>query len=155
RLGGMVRLAALLGGRGRLVRLADWLEEEVRRLGVRISLGADVTDPAGEIIVATGSVAGPRNYTVYSGTVLDVVDMLSGAELPDGPVVVADPVGDAVGVGVAELLASKGKRTIIVSQDQVIGTQLALTGDLADANARLQQAGVVLAKRSLLREVHA
>jgi mycofactocin system FadH/OYE family oxidoreductase 1 len=153
RLGGMVRVAAKVGGRARFERLADWLESEVRRLGVRISTATEVTDQAD--IVATGSVAGPRNYTVHSGTVVDVVDLLSGAELPRGPVVVADPVGDPVGVGVAELLASQGKPTIIVSQDQVIGTQLALTGDLADANTRLHQAGVTLAKRSLLRDVHA
>jgi hypothetical protein len=64
---------------------------------------------------------------------------------------VHDPVGDWVGVGIAELLAHFGKEVTIISQDQVVGTQLALTGDLADANARLQQAGVRLAKRSLLR----
>jgi hypothetical protein len=45
--------------------------------------------------------------------------------------------------------------TAIVTQDQVVGTQLALTGDLADANARLQRAGVALEKRSRLREVRA
>jgi mycofactocin system FadH/OYE family oxidoreductase 1 len=160
RLGGMVRLAARVAGRARLERLTDWLEGEVRRLGVRVRTGAEVTDgaatawPAGSVIVATGSVPGPRGYLVRSGTVVDVADFLAGAGLPPGPVVVADPVGDAVGVGIAELLASQGRRTAIVSQDQVAGTQLALTGDLADANTRLQRVGVVLAKRSLLREVH-
>jgi 2,4-dienoyl-CoA reductase (NADPH2) len=34
----------------------------------------------------------------------------------------------------------------------VVGTQLSLTGDLADANARLQRAGVTRELRSLLRE---
>lgn len=155
RLGGMLRLAAQVGGRSRLARLADWLESEVRRLGVTVSTGAEVTEVPEGAIVATGSVAGPRNYVVDGGTVVDVVDLLSGAELPSGPVVVADPVGDFVGVGIAELLAAQGKPTAIISQDQVIGTQLALTGDLADANTRLQQAGVILAKRSVLREVHA
>ncbi|WAL67473.1 mycofactocin system FadH/OYE family oxidoreductase 1 [Amycolatopsis cynarae] len=154
RLGGLLRVAAQVGGRERLARLADWLEGEVRRLGVRVSTGVEVSAPDREAIVATGSVAGPRNYTVHGGTVLDVVDLLSGAALPDGPVVVADPVGDYVGAGVAELLAAQGRPTAIVSQDQVIGTQLALTGDLADANARLQRAGVTLAKRSVLRAVH-
>jgi len=152
RLGGMLRIAARVGGRGRLAQLADWLEGEVRRLGVRVSTGVEVRDAD---IVATGSVPGPRNYRVASGTVVDVVDLLSGTKLPAGPVVLADPVGDHVAVGVAELLAAQGKRTAIVSQDLVIGKQLSLTGDLADANARLQRAGVTLVKRSLLREVHA
>jgi mycofactocin system FadH/OYE family oxidoreductase 1 len=154
RLGGMLRVAAKVGGRARLAKLADWLESEVHRLGVRVSTGVEVTTVPPGAIVATGSVAGPRNYAVLGGTVVDVVDLLTGTRLPEGPVVVADPVGDFVGVGVAELLAAQGKPTAIVSQDQVIGTQLALTGDLADANTRLQQAGVTLAKRSLLREVH-
>lgn len=154
RLGGLMRVAAKVGGRARLAHLADWLEGEVHRLGVRVVTGVEVTTAPECAVVATGSVAGPRNYAVAGGTVVDVVDLLDGVEPPEGPVVVADPVGDFVGVGVAELLAARGRPTAIVSQDQVIGTQLALTGDLADANTRLQQAGVTLAKRSLLREVH-
>lgn len=167
RLGGMVRLAAQVAGRSRLGALADWLEAEVRRLGVRILLGAevrpsDVDSCDREIVLATGSVPGPRNYAVHGGFVADAADVLAHLEtrstledyLPHGQVVVFDPVGDAVGVGVAELIRSTGRATAIVSQDMVVGTQLALTGDLADANGRLQRAGVHLEKRSLLREVH-
>jgi NADH:flavin oxidoreductase/NADH oxidase family protein/FAD-dependent oxidoreductase family protein len=151
RLGGMLRLAARVGGRARLGAYADWLEREVRRLGVRIELGNQVTELGGAAIIATGSRPGPRPYTV-DGPVLDVTELLDG-ELPDGPVVVYDPVGGPVGVGVAELLANRGP-VGIVTGDPVVGTQLAITGDLADANARLQRAGVVLHKRSLLRAVH-
>ena len=66
---------------------------------------------------------------------------------------VFDPIGGPVGVGVAELLAASGRPTSIVTQDQIAGTQLALTGDLAEANSRLQRAGVRRELRSLLREV--
>jgi hypothetical protein len=72
---------------------------------------------------------------------------------PAGRVVVFDPIGGPVGVGVAELLAASGRPTSIVTQDQIAGTQLALTGDLAEANSRLQQAGVARELRSLLRSV--
>lgn len=154
-LGGMLRLAAKAGGRARLGRLADWLVEEVHRLGVRVVLRSEVTEVPPDAIVATGSVPGPRGYVVHDGEVVDVVDLLRGTELPDGPVLVHDPVGDFVGVGIAELLAEQGRTTLIQSQDQVVGKQLALTGDLADANVRLGRAGVVLVKRSKLREVHA
>ncbi|PKW18806.1 mycofactocin system FadH/OYE family oxidoreductase 1 [Saccharopolyspora spinosa] len=158
RLGGTASLAAEVGGRGRLRWILDWLEAEVRRLGVRVTLGTEITeadlDTDRDVLVATGSVPGPRAYEVLGGTVVDVVDLLGGCSPAAGPVVVFDPVGDAVGVGVAELLAGQGWETAIVTQDQVVGTQLALTGDLADANGRLQRAGVRLAKRSLLREVH-
>jgi NADPH-dependent glutamate synthase beta subunit-like oxidoreductase len=57
-----------------------------------------------------------------------------------------------VGVAVAELLAAQGRPVTIVTQDQIVGTLLSLSGDLADANVRLQQAGVTRALRSLLRE---
>ncbi|MBQ0926373.1 oxidoreductase [Saccharopolyspora endophytica] len=157
RVGGMVRVAAEVAGRGRVARLVEWLEAEVRRLGVRVRLGVEAgpEDVTGrEVVVATGSVPGPWGFKVDGGVVLDVVEALSG-ETPEGPVVVHDPVGDFVGVGVAELLAGRGVETAIVTQDQVVGTQLALTGDLADANARLQWAGVSLEKRSRLREVRA
>ncbi|MEV4644642.1 FAD-dependent oxidoreductase [Saccharopolyspora sp. NPDC049357] len=157
RVGGMVRTAAEVAGRERLSRSVEWLEGEVRRLGVQVRLGVEAgpEDVAGrQVVVATGSVPGPWGFKVDGGVVLDVVEALSG-ETPEGPVLVHDPVGDFVGVGVAELLAGRGVETAIVTQDQVVGTQLALTGDLADANARLQRAGVALEKRSLLREVRA
>ncbi|MER7012804.1 mycofactocin system FadH/OYE family oxidoreductase 1 [Saccharopolyspora sp. NPDC000359] len=157
RLGGTLLLAAEVGGRARLRRLADWLEAEVRRLGVRITLDTEATDAdliGRDAVVATGSLPGPRAYEDFGGTILDVTDLLAGAVLPEGPVMVFDPVGDAVGVGVAELLADRGRDTAIVTQDQIVGTQLALTGDLADANGRLQRAGVRLEKRALLRAVH-
>ncbi|MEV4729211.1 mycofactocin system FadH/OYE family oxidoreductase 1 [Saccharopolyspora sp. NPDC049426] len=157
RVGGMVRTAAEVAGRERVARLVEWLEGEVRRLGVQVRLGVEAgpEDVAGrQVVVATGSVPGPWGFKVDGGVVLDVVEVLSG-ETPEGPVLVHDPVGDFVGVGVAELLAGRGVETAIVTQDQVVGTQLALTGDLADANARLQRAGVALEKRSLLREVRA
>ncbi|MCA1185375.1 MULTISPECIES: mycofactocin system FadH/OYE family oxidoreductase 1 [unclassified Saccharopolyspora] len=160
RLGGMLALAALLPGRGRLGALVDWLVAEVRELGVPITTGADARPEPGEFLVAaTGSASGPRHYE-SAGTVLEAADLLRAVRdgrldlvVPDGPVAVFDPVGDATGVAVAELLAATGREVSIISQDPVIGTQLARTGDLADANARLQRAGVVLAKRSALRAV--
>lgn len=158
-LGGMLALAARLPGRERLGRLADWLEGEIRRLGVEVLTGTDDTGGAWQpdsVVAATGSLPGPRPYSVHEGAVVvDVVDLLREPDaLPNGPVTVFDPVGDAVGVAVAELLAARERAVTIVTQDQVVGTQLAITGDLADANARLQRAGVRLAKRSLLRQVH-
>ena len=66
---------------------------------------------------------------------------------------VFDPIGGPIGVGVAELLAADGRPMSIVTQDQIAGTELALTGDLAEANSRLQRAGVTRELRSLLRTV--
>lgn len=63
--------------------------------------------------------------------------------LPGGPVVIWDPLGAALGVGLAELLASERAVTLI-TPDLIVAKDLALTGDLAPANTRLQAAGVDL-----------
>jgi mycofactocin system FadH/OYE family oxidoreductase 1 len=156
RLGGMLRAAAVGPARQRMARLAGWLEAECRRLGVTLDTGTDVTADgldaaraAGTaVILATGSRPAPRPG---AGPAVDALAALSGRDLPDGPAVVHDPVGGPVGVAVAEHLAAAGRPVAIVSPDPVIGTLLALTGDLADASARLQRAGVALERRSLLR----
>ncbi|MGW1506147.1 mycofactocin system FadH/OYE family oxidoreductase 1 [Streptomyces mirabilis] len=165
-LGGTLRQAAAVGGRAGLGRLADWWEAELRRLGVTVTAGRQITpqeldaaEAAGRsVLLATGSLPGPRGYAVQGATVVEAAELLARGPaqvLPSGPVVVLDPVGDAVGAGIAEQLAQSGYPTAVVTQDQVVGTQLALTGDLADANTRLQLAGVELVKRSVPRVARA
>jgi len=72
---------------------------------------------------------------------------------PGSRVLVNDPVGGPVGVAVAEFLARHGHQVSILTQDQIVGTGLSLSGDLADANTRLQQAGVDRILSSVLRAV--
>jgi 2,4-dienoyl-CoA reductase (NADPH2) len=167
-LGGMLTTAALVHGRRRLGVVVDWWRRELERLGVTVALehevaASEMDDALAKrmrVLLATGSVAGPRDYRIAAGAcVLEAADLLaqvrSGAlgRWPDGRAVVFDPVGGPVGVGVAELLAASGRPTSIVTQDQIAGSQLALTGDLAEANSRLQRAGVHRELRSLLRVV--
>jgi mycofactocin system FadH/OYE family oxidoreductase 1 len=169
-LGGMLTTAAAVHGRQRLGAAAHWWRAELRRLGVTISLGHEVTPPelddalasGARVVLATGSVPGPRDYLIAPGArVVEAADLLAMAnsasldQLPEGRAMVFDPVGGPVGVGIAELLAAHGRPTSIVTQDQVAGTQLAITGDLAEANSRLQRAGVARELRSLLREAAA
>ena len=109
--------------------------------GTTAGLGGDAVGPRAPAQVhAAGAVGGPSGPA-------------EAVTLPDGPVVVHDPVGGPIGVAVAELLAAAGRQVSLVSQDPVAGTLLSLTGDLADANVRLQRAGVTRELRSLLREV--
>jgi len=51
------------------------------------------------------------------------------------------------------MLAAPGGRWRWSARTPVAGTLLSLTGDLADANVRLQRAGVTRELRSLLRDV--
>jgi hypothetical protein len=67
---------------------------------------------------------------------------LGPGALPDGRVLVDDPIGGPIGVAMAEWLVEAGRTVSLVTQDLVAGSLLSRTGDLADANTRLQRAGV-------------
>jgi 2,4-dienoyl-CoA reductase (NADPH2) len=168
--GGALRTAARAPGRERLALLPGWLDAECRRLGVHIDTGTEIgpaelaaARAAGTtVLLATGSRPGvlrsPAAGDPAAGgplTTLDPLTVLTGglASVPDGPVVVHDPVGGPAGVAMAEWLAAGGRTVTLVTPDQVAGIQLTRTGDLAGANARLQRAGVTRALRSLLRDV--
>jgi len=150
RLGG----AAAVAGPG--APLVAWLVAECERLGVEINLhAADVERrPHERVVQCTGSRPGWRTYDVApDAVVLDVLDVRRGTAVPpDGAVVVHDPVGGTVGVALAEEL---GDRAVLVTQDHIAGNELARTGDLAPANVRLQQRGVRIERRTLLRAVRA
>jgi mycofactocin system FadH/OYE family oxidoreductase 1 len=168
RAGGMLPVVA--AGRETFAGLGDWLVSECHRLGVSLTLGSRV-DPddiraalsSGQsVVLATGSRASTPRYRIDSGakviTATDLLQAASRGTLSDvvgagSRVLVNDPVGGPVGVAVVELLAREGHQVSIVTQDQIVGTGLSLSGDLADANTRLQRAGVVRVLSSLLRAV--
>ncbi len=160
RFGGTVRAAARGVGWERLALMADWLESECRRLGVELLAGhrADADElalPGAHVVLAVGGRPGDRDYSVTrAATVRGPAEVLEDPDvLPEGTVVVWDPIGGPIGVSVAETLASLGRVVEIMTPDNIVGNELARSGDLAAANARLQQAGVVLRRRSLLRAV--
>ncbi len=159
-----MRAAAVGPGRRRLADLPEWLIAECRLQGVAIETGVAATAAdldaarAGgvEVVLATGSRRAPFAYPVdASCLVVDGLTLLANGipALPEGPIIVHDPIGGPIGVGVAEWLAGSGLTVSIVTQDQIAGTLLSLTGDLADANTRLQQAGVRRELRARLRSV--
>lgn len=147
RVGGV---AAVTGPGGPLV---EWLAADCAAAGVAIELGADHTSarPGEVVIQATGGLPGRRAYAMEEGAlVVDVLDVHRGAALPDGPIALFDPIGGPIAVALAEQL---GERAILITQDQIAGNELSRTGDLAPANVRLQQRGVHIERRSILRAV--
>ncbi len=166
------RVAAIRGHRVRVVEreprvggvaaggpgtaFVGWQRAELDRLGVEVSTGVEVMGddalPPGEVVVqATGAQAGGRSYDVDPGAVaVHIVEIQRGGAVPDGTVALFDPIGGPIAIALAEQL---GDRAVLITQDNIAGNELSRTGDLAPANSRLQQRGVRIERRSLLRRV--
>jgi len=165
--GGMVRAASRGAGRERLAAIIDWLAAECDRLGVEVHTNDVRGFEAGAmewaakcaaVIVATGGQASrPSFTTTRAAVVVTAADVLAhddpAASLPTGPIMLWDPIGGPIAVSVAELLAGVGRDVTLVTPDGVVGNELSRSGDLAPANGRLQQAGVTLERRVVLRAV--
>ena len=82
---------------------------------------------------------------------LSAAEVLGGADVADGSIVVWDPIGGPIGISVAEGLRASGRDVSIVTPDLIAGNELSRSGDLAPANVRLLGAGVTIEKRSILR----
>lgn len=173
--GGMVAQLGSSRDSDKFWRLCVNLFSECMRLGVRLEVGVEVTASdleaavaRGEaVILATGSIDGTKPYEVddaalrwvYSAAGLagdhDVfASIQEGMGLEFRHLVVLDPIGGPIGVAAAESVADHGI-THLVTQDNIAGNELARTGDLAPANVRLQQLGVHIERRSLVRAVRA
>jgi 2,4-dienoyl-CoA reductase (NADPH2) len=165
RTGGLLPSIARAPGHHRFGALADHLAGTATAAGATIRLGVDadvelVAAWDGPIVLATGGRTAPADHTVDDGarvvsprSVLDAGEDDLDELVPDA-VAIWDPVGNNVGVAVAELLASRGRTVSFITPDAIAGTLLSLTGDLAGANVRLQQAGVDLVRRHRLVAVH-
>ncbi|WP_275288219.1 FAD-dependent oxidoreductase [Halomonas elongata] len=120
RLGGQANQAQLLPGRSEFGGLVTNLVEELKRTDVEVSTQRRVTPEVlveegfERVLVATGA----RPYTpplerLGELPVSQAVELLGGASLPGGHVVVYDTQGDWVGLGIAELLAREGARVTL------------------------------------------
>jgi 2,4-dienoyl-CoA reductase-like NADH-dependent reductase (Old Yellow Enzyme family) len=120
RLGGAVRTAAGLRGRGRFQLLPDEQARAARGAGVEIRTGWPVsaTDVlAGDwsaVIVATGAVERPGTFDGL-GRARSVGEALSAPAALGDAVVVLDEEGTWAGAGLCEHLAAKGVRVHLVS----------------------------------------
>jgi 2,4-dienoyl-CoA reductase (NADPH2) len=135
--------------------LVAWLAAEVALLGVPIALDVAAWElgPSEVLVQCTGSVPGlPAQELVDGARFVDVADVRAGrVTLPaEGDVVVIDPIGGPIAVALAEEL---GERAVLVTQDHVAGNELSRTGDLAPANVRLQQRGVRIERRTVVRQI--
>jgi len=124
RVGGQVLLAERLPGRDEFGGAITNLLGEAQRAGVTIvpRFAVDAafarTERPDAVIVATGAV--PRRPAIEimgAPTVLDAWEVIEGAWLPEGKIVVADWRGDWIGAGVAQLLAERRHRVVLGVND--------------------------------------
>lgn len=164
RFGGRLHTTAAQPGRSRFERFAQWLESECTTEGVELLTGWDVSahQPAlrdlhsdAQLVLATGGRSGQPEYAASrAATVVDAAEVLDApSSVPPGDVLVWDPIGGPTGVAVAEVLAATGRTVHIATPDYTVGNELARSGDLGPANARLANAGVVMHRRRNLRKV--
>jgi 2,4-dienoyl-CoA reductase-like NADH-dependent reductase (Old Yellow Enzyme family) len=128
RVGGQVLLAQLLPGRAEMGGAVTNLLAEAERAGVRIEAGvradAAFVRAAGPdvVVVATGAVPyRPPLELAGSPVILDAWEVLRGAAVPDGRVVVADWRSDWIGLGMARLLAERGHRVMLAVTGTMAG----------------------------------
>jgi 2,4-dienoyl-CoA reductase-like NADH-dependent reductase (Old Yellow Enzyme family) len=132
--GGKIRLAQQLPGRGELTDFADWRAGECARRGVDIRLGVEATVDSvlalapDAVIVATGGRATTTTPSKWhplpvAGSdqpwVLDhersLLEVLGDPGALGHRVVILDAVGDIAAIGLGHLLAERGKQVTTVT----------------------------------------
>ncbi len=153
RLGGALRLAAAAPGRERLALAVDWLEAQVRKLGVTIRTGIEVTQsyvveeaPDAVVVTVGGRPGDTPGVTIDATAPLVNPRQVLRGEVPDRPgnAVVLDAIGDQVGMGVAEWLAEHGWQVEVVTGDMFVGQRLTASMELTAWNQRASAKGIVL-----------
>ncbi|WP_344020965.1 FAD-dependent oxidoreductase [Pseudonocardia kongjuensis] len=147
RTGGRLALAATAPGRAELGHVTDDLLRAVHESGARLRLGTEVDRAFVEeyrpdaLVLATGARPAPPPWDP-DGLTVPVDDVLAGAPVPDGPVLVVDELGFHHATSVAELLSARGHDTEIVTPALVVGQDLGLTLDREGFRCRAHAAGI-------------
>jgi len=151
-LGGSLRLAAEAPGRERLALAVDWLETQVRKLGIKIVVGVEVNrdlvqqETPDAVILAVGGIAGTQAGIDFQSNapVVSPRQVMMG-EVPDKPgkAVILDAIGDQIGMAVAEWLADRGWQVEVVTSDMFVGQRLTASLELTPWNQRACAKGIV------------
>lgn len=131
RVGGQVLLAEQLPGRAEFGGAATNLIAEAERAGVAIVTRCRVdvelvrAKSPDSVIIATGSrPRDPEIEIMDEPVILEARDVIAGAEVPRGRVVIADWRCDWVGLGIAQMIAQKGRKTTLCVDGYMAGELL-------------------------------
>jgi len=150
RVGGQVLLAQRGAGRRMLWRIVEHLEGALRRLGVSVYTGVEVTpgwvleQDLDAVIVTTGSIADstPVHGSYGPPDVVSIREALWDAGAVGERVLLLDENGGHHATATAEFLADHGKRVELVTSEPFVGMALGPLGDLYLTRQRLLQKGV-------------
>ena len=160
-LGGALRLAGRLPNRGTWLELADEMAGSLDRLGVDVRLqnAASVETvaelDADAVFLATGagfdrsgySISHPQRDSIpglAEASVLDPAEAIADPEACGQRVAIVDDVGDHLPLGLALLLADRGRAVTVLTRHLFVGSQLVTTADLPWLYPQLTEAGVEL-----------
>ena len=159
RLGGQILLAAKAGWRKDMIGIADWLAQELERLGVRVHLNTyaeenDVQALSPDVvIIATGGIPDTTLSGGGEQFVTTVWDVLAGQVSVEGDVLIYDEVGAHSALSLADHLCSPQRRVALVTPDRAVGR--ALGGQNYPLYLRnLSRANVELTPSEQLLSVH-
>ena len=130
--GGQINIATKVAWRESLSGIVRWLDRQVRKTGVDVRLGHEVTaeDVLAQepdiVVVATG---GRPNLGRFEGTDLAVStwDILTERTALAEDVLVYDDNGQSQGPGCAEFVATRGSLVELVTPDRTIGEEAGAT----------------------------
>jgi NADPH-dependent 2,4-dienoyl-CoA reductase/sulfur reductase-like enzyme len=132
RLGGQVLLAEQLPGRAEFGGAATNLISEIERYGVELRTGTEVDRSTVDelapdvLIVATGATPYHPDIELMGEAmpIHSAWEIIQGASIPSGRVVVADWRCDWIGMGVAQMLAELGHHVILGVGGYMAGQRL-------------------------------
>ncbi len=158
-LGGQVKTAARAPSREDFGEIARYLEYQVRKLGVEVMLGEEVSEGMileanpEVVVIATGSDAYiPPVPGSELGIAVSARDVLEGNVDLGEKVVVVDTQGLHPGTDVAELLADQGKKVELITTKPYVGASLELlTWRLL--YQRLMEKGVQMSPSTALKQI--
>ncbi|MFC1929369.1 FAD-dependent oxidoreductase [Chloroflexota bacterium] len=169
-LGGQVRLAALTPSRREFGNITDYLSKQVRKLGIKINVGQEVTtdtvftEKPDVVIVATGceplkNLFDIRKFTekqvkgINQSNVISVWDTLQGKVDIGQNVLIADGEGHYRTLAVADYLAGQGKKVHILTPTRILISDVINTIDGLMIFRELRRKGVIFSHSTMIREI--
>ncbi len=156
-LGGQMRIWTAAPARAEVRRLIGWWERDLARRGVDVRLGAEATagtvlaDAPALVVVAGG--AAPLPHPLLAVDHRRVFDVAAVDDVPAGHVLVADEVGRADAMLLAEMLVARGCRVTLATSCLHVGEDEGIT-TLYPLLRLLGQLGVDLLERVRVTGFH-